>query len=48
MGVKLRKMANYSETGSRKKAMRDIKRKEKKIKKIKKHFLKLRTRTTYS
>ena len=34
--------------GSRKKALRDIKRKEKKIKNIKKHLRKLRTRTTYS
>jgi len=41
-------MAHYGETRSRKKAMRDVKRKEKKIKNIKKQLRKLRTRTTYS
>jgi len=41
-------MAHYGKTGSRKKAMKDIKRKEKKIKNIKKELRKLRTRTTYS
>ena len=41
-------MTNYGKTGSRKKALRDIKRKEKKIKKNKKALRKLRTRTTYS
>jgi len=40
-------MSNKEEPG-KKRAMKDIKRKEKKIKNIKKHFLKLRTRTTYS
>ena len=40
-------MSNKKEPG-KKRAMRDIKRKEKKIKNIKKQLRKIRTRTPYS